>query len=398
MTSATGATPRGSMTHPGFDRLIRERKLICCVGSGGVGKTTTAAAIALQAALRGRKVLVLTIDPARRLANSLGLSRFGNDETRIDLSPLGERPLGSEPGELWAMMLDQQKTFDDLIAKLAPDPVRRQSILDNKIYRATADNISGSQDYMATEKLFDVVESGRYELVVLDTPPVKNALDFLEAPGRLARFLDKRVMKWFLSPYDREKVFGRLIMSTSAVVFRLLSYVFGREFLDDLAEYFQHFRDLYDGFRERQEAVVKMFHDHQRTGFVVVCAPNGPSVEVADFFLDELRTRRMPTPGVIVNQKHLIIGDAVNASEELGALAGSLSDDLPPHTASSLLARLGAAHRRLRELAGAEDALVGRLTKHMDTRQRLWTVPRLEDEVNDLQGLATVGGHLFEES
>ncbi len=380
-----------------FDRLIRERKLICCVGSGGVGKTTTAAAIALQAALRGRKVLVLTVDPARRLANSLGLSRFGNDETRIDLSPLGPAPLGTEPGELWAMMLDQQKTFDDLIAKLAPDPVRRKSILENKIYRATADNISGSQDYMATEMLYDVVETGRYELVVLDTPPVKNALDFIEAPGRLARFLDKRVMKWFLTPYDREKVFGRLLMSTSAVVFRLLSYVFCREFLDDLAEYFQHFRDLYDGFRDRQEAVVRMFHDRQRTSFVVVCAPNGPSVEVADFFLDELRSRGMPNPGVIVNQRHEVIGEAIDAKTELGGLADELAHDLPPHTAASLLARLGAAHRRLRELARAEGALMGELRDHMQPTQRMWTVPRLEDEVNDLAGLATVGGHLFED-
>jgi anion-transporting ArsA/GET3 family ATPase len=380
-----------------FDRLIHNRKLICCVGSGGVGKTTTAAAIALQAALRGRKVLVLTIDPARRLANSLGLSRFGNDETRIDLSPLGDKPLGTEPGELWAMMLDQQKTFDDLIAKLAPDPVARRAILENKIYRATADNISGSQDYMATEKLYDVVEMGRYELVVLDTPPVKNALDFLDAPGRLARFLDKRVMKWFLTPYDREKVFGRLMMSTSAVVFRLLSYVFGREFLDDLAEYFHHFRELYDGFRERQEAVVRMFHDRSRTSFVVVCAPNGPSVEVADFFLDELRARKMPAPGVIVNQKHAVSGEALDGSALIGDLASRLAEDLPPHTANSLVARLGAAHRRLRELSSAEDELVAGLKHHMQADQRMWTVPRLEDEVNDLGGLAKVGGYLFQD-
>jgi anion-transporting ArsA/GET3 family ATPase len=376
---------------PPLGTLIADRKLVVCVGSGGVGKTTTAAAIGLQAAIRGRKVLVLTIDPARRLANSLGLSRFGNDETRIDLSALPEAK-----GELWAMMLDQQKTFDDLIARIAPDDERRDAILNNRVYRATADNISGSQDYMATEKLYDVVESGRYELVVLDTPPVKNALDFLDAPGRLARFLDKRVMKWFLSPYDKERVFGRLLTSTSAVVFRLLSHVFGREFLDDLAEYFQHFRDLYDGFRERQEAVVEMFHDRQRTSFLIVCAPNGPSSEVARFFLDELRERRMPNPGVIVNQRHLTLGEKLDARSELGSALGELSGDLSSSAASSLAARLGAAHRRMLGLSAAEGTIVGSLLAALQPHQKSWQVPRLDDEVNDLAGLARVGACLFE--
>ena len=267
-------------------QLIKTRQLIICVGSGGVGKTTSAASIALRAALEGRKVLVLTIDPAKRLANALGLSRFGNEETKIDISSLNE-----DTGELWAMMLDNRKTFDDLISRLAPDAKAKEAILNNRIYRATADNIVGSQDYMATEKLYDVVIKSDYDLVVLDTPPVKNALDFLDAPGRLARFLDKRIMKWFLAPYDERKIFGRLIRGTSALVFRLLSYIFGRGFLKDLSEYFNVFKDLYDGFRERQEAVVELFESDQ-TAFVVVCAPNGPSLEVARFFVEELNFRR----------------------------------------------------------------------------------------------------------
>ena len=375
---------------PPLSELIADRKLVVCVGSGGVGKTTTAAAIGLQAAIAGRKVLVLTIDPARRLANSLGLSRFGNDEMQIDLSALPDAK-----GELWAMMLDQQKTFDDLITRISPNEERRDAILNNRVYRATADNISGSQDYMATEKLYDVVESGRYELVVLDTPPVKNALDFLEAPGRLARFLDKRVMKWFLSPYDKERVFGRLLTSTSAVVFRLLSHVFGREFLDDLAEYFQHFRDLYDGFRERQEAVVEMFHDRQRTSFFIVCAPNTPSTEVARFFLDELRARRMPNPGIIVNQRHLTAGGELDAREALQAEVEGQSEGLSSAAGSSLLARLGAAHRRLVGLSSAEEAIVASLLGALRADQKSWQVPRLDDEVNDLAGLARVGSFLF---
>ncbi len=368
--------------------LAAEKDLLICVGSGGVGKTTTAAAIGLQAARDGRKVLVLTIDPARRLANSLGLKRFGNDETRIDLSALPDAT-----GELWAMMLDNQKTFDDLIHKLAPDDESRSNILTNRIYRATADNISGSQDYMATEKLYDVVNSGRYDLVVLDTPPVKNALDFLEAPGRLAKFLDKRVMKWFLQPYDETRIFSRLMSGTSAVVFRLLGYIFGREFLAELAEYFHAFRDLYEGFAERHAAVVDLFRDG-RTAFVVVCAPNTPSLEVAGFFLDELAERGMPNPGVIVNQRHVTLGRDLDPAVVLGDAAERLSADLPKHTAGRLLARLGASHRRLRELTAIEDGLVDGVFRKLRPRQRLWSVPRLESDVHDLPSLARVGAHL----
>lgn len=370
--------------------LLSEKDLVICVGSGGVGKTTTAAAIGLQAARDGRKVLVLTIDPAKRLANSLGLKRFGNDETQIDLSPLP-----NAQGELWAMMLDNQKTFDDLIDKLSPDEQSRSNILSNRIYRATADNISGSQDYMATEKLYDVVNSGRYDLVVLDTPPVKNALDFLEAPGRLARFLDKRVMKWFLQPYDEGRVFGKLLMGTSAVIFRLLGYIFGREFLAELAEYFHHFRDLYEGFATRHQAVVDLFGD-ARTAFLIVSAPNGPSLEVAEFFLEELGRRKMHNPGLIVNQRHVTSGGPVKARDVLGARASALSADLPAHTGGQLLARLGAAHRRLRELSAVENRLVDAVRRRMVRGQLVWSVPRLEEDVHDLPSLGRIGEHLCE--
>lgn len=368
--------------------LLESKSLIICVGSGGVGKTTTAAALALRAAVLGRKALVLTIDPARRLANSLGLKRFGNDETRIDLSHLPHAK-----GELWAMMLDQQKTFDDLISRVAPDEGRRQGILNNKVYRATADNISGSQDYMATEKLYDVVLSRRYDLVVLDTPPVKNALDFLEAPGRLARFLDQRVMKWFLEPYDESRVFGRLLMGTSAVVFRLLGFVFGKEFLTDLSEYFHQFRDLYDGFRERHEAVLRLFHS-PATAFLVVGAPNEPSLEVAGFFLDELHQRGMGGAGVVVNQRHRVSGTPLDPKALLGAAAATAAADLSAHTDGRLLARLGAAHRRLRELSAAEATLVDALGPHLRAGQSIWSVPRFEADVHDLAALDRIGAHL----
>ncbi len=365
--------------------LIEDQRLIICVGSGGVGKTTTAAAIGLAAAKSGRKVLVLTIDPARRLANSLGLSQFGNEETQIQLS----EEVG---GELWAMMLDTRSTFDALINRVSPDADTRTRILNNRVYRHVSDSFGGSQEYMATEQLYEVVVSGRYDLVVLDTPPVKNALDFLESPGRLVQFLDKRILSWFLAPYEEKRMFGRLFRGTSAVVFKLLGYIFGREFLDDLAEFLFIFRDLYDGFRERHEAVIALFSTPGTT-FTVVCAPNEPSVAVARYFLAELSGRQMPCAGVLMNQMHPTLGLGIDPVEILGSQASELAADLSPHTATQLMARLGANHRRLIGLSRAEQELATSLGSFLEGDQRMWQVPRLEGEVHDIDAL----GRVFEQ-
>lgn len=373
-----------------LDQLVQTRRLIVCVGSGGVGKTTSAAAIALRAALAGRRVLVLTIDPARRLANSLGLTEFGNTEVRIDLAARTRAPIAAG-GELWAMMLDARSTMDDVIARVAKDERTRNAIYANKIYRHIAGSFSGSQEYMATERLYDVHNSDRYDLVVLDTPPVKNALDFLESPGRLSRFLDRQIMKWFLTPYEEDKVFGkRLILGTSAVVYRLLGHIFGREFLDELAAFFTLFRDLYDGFRERHEAVGRLF-GAESTSFLVVSAPTEPSVDVATFFLDELRARHLPLGGVVVNQVHA----CAQVVPDVDALLGARARALDPENAAPMLARLGAAHRRLRDLALLEAARVAELRRASGPGVWVRTVPRLPDEVHDLDGLLSLHMHLF---
>ncbi len=369
---------------------LSDTELVVCVGAGGVGKTTTAASVALRAAVMGRRVMVLTIDPARRLANSLGLSEFGNEARRIDLSAMPE-----VKGELWAMMLDSRSTFDGLIDRIAPSEEARQRILDNHIYRHMANTFAGSQDYMATETLYDIVRSGAYDMVVLDTPPVKNALDFLESPGRLINFLDERVLGWFLQPYDASRVFGqRLMLGTSAVVFRLLGYVFGRDFLDDLAEFFQDFQGLYAGFVERHDAVVKLFRSPS-TQFVTVCAPSESSLDVAVFFQQELAERGLPRGGVVVNQVHACEGTDHDARRVLADAVARLDGDVEPRALARVLARLGMAHRRLRALAEAESTMTERVREAAKDGGFYQEVPRLDGNVHDLEALHAVGEHLF---
>ncbi len=364
---------------------IAGRSLVVTVGSGGVGKTTSAAAIGLHAARHGRKVMVLTIDPARRLANSLGLEAIGNAETRIDLSAFPDAT-----GELWAMMLDSRSTMDSLIARIA-DPEAAKRIFDNHVYRHMADTFAGSQDYMATEKLHDLLTGGRYDLIVLDTPPVKNALDFLESPARLLNFLDEKVLAWFMAPPE-----GRIgwLFGTRAVVQRLLRHVFGQEFLDDLAVFFDDFQGLYDGFRERHARVVEALRD-PRTGFVVVCAPSQTSLDVAAFFAEELKARGLPRDGVLVNQVHLCAFDRHDAASVLGDRARALADGLDPRTVASLLARLGMAHRRLRTLVLTEAAMIGQLRAQVRGEGFFRLVPRLQGQVHDLDSLHAVGAAIF---
>ena len=371
--------------------LLKNNKLLICVGAGGVGKTSMSATIGLQAALSGRKVLVLTIDPAKRLANSLGLKEFGNQETKIDLSMMGD-----VSGELWAMMLDGKKTFDDLIDKLADNEQTKERILNNNIYRGITDTIVGNQEYMATEKLYDVFSSDRYDLIVLDTPPVKNALDFLDSPGRMARFVDKRIMKWFLSSKEKKRgFFNRIISVTSSALFKLLGNIFGQDFLEDIAIFFINFRDLYEGFQERHSAVEELFRSKD-TAFLIVCAPHRPALEVADFFLKELEKRGMNMPGIIANQCHIAKHDNLDPQQELSDIVNACAADTKEHTASILLARMKASHRRLRNLAQEEQRLLSILRNKLNKNQKMLKIPRFHGEVHDIFALKKVGDTLID--
>ena len=384
----TDLAPLTGPANVSLDDWLAKTELVVCVGAGGVGKTTTAATLALSGALRGRKAMVLTIDPARRLANSLGLSAIGNEATPIDLSHV------DAPGELFAMMLDSKSTFDSLIRRVATNEETRERILKNHIYRHMADTFAGSQDYMASETLYDIVSSDAYDLVILDTPPVKNALDFLESPGRLVNFLDERVLKWFLQPAGKVGFGRRWMMGTQAVVYKLLGAVFGEDFLDDLSSFFADFSGLYAGFVERHETIMRLFHD-EHTSFVTVCAPTESSLDVAKFFQEELSERKLPRGGIIVNQVHACHGEHHNAKAVLGDAAASVLGDLAPSVASGVLARLGMAHRRLKGLTDAEQALTAQVRNAGRGGGFYQEVPRLEGNVHDLDALTEVSNAIF---
>ena len=380
------------MSVQSISQLLTEKRLLICVGAGGVGKTSMAATMGVHAAMMGRKVLVLTIDPAKRLANSLGLHEFGNEETKIDLSPLGETE-----GELWAMMLDGKHAFHELIDRVAEDEATKQAIYDNNIYQSIADTIVGNQEYMATEKLYDVIHLGGYDLVILDTPPVKNALDFLESPGRMAQFVDKRIMQWFLADGKDRGMLRRLISGTSSKIFGLLGHIFGKDFLEDIAVFFQHFKELYEGFQERHQAVEALFRD-SKTGFLIVFSPTEPAVEVAKFFVEQLKTRRMPLLGVIANQCHRATPRSEESSTRLKSLCESNSSDLASDTVNRMMARMRSAHNRLLMLQSYEQDLVSSVEDGLTASQGLHQVPKIKGEVHDLPALFKVGQFLMEDS
>jgi anion-transporting ArsA/GET3 family ATPase len=380
------------MTGQSIQQLLMEKQLLICVGAGGVGKTSMAATMGVHAAMMGRKVLVLTIDPAKRLANSLGLHEFGNEETQIDLTSLGDTK-----GELWAMMLDGKHAFHELIDRVAEDEATKKAIYDNNIYQSIADTIVGNQEYMATEKLYDVIHLGGYDLVILDTPPVKNALDFLESPGRMAQFVDKRIMQWFLADGKDRGMLRRLISGTSSKIFGLLGHVFGKDFLEDIAVFFQHFKELYEGFQERHQAVESLFRD-PKTGFLIVFSPTEPAVEVAKFFIEQLKIRKMPLLGAIANQCHEAIPTCESSQERLREICENNSQDLAGDTSNRMMARMRSAHNRLLMLQEYEQTLVSGVQSGLTNQQRLQQVPKVKGEVHDLQALFKVGHFLMEKA
>jgi anion-transporting ArsA/GET3 family ATPase len=333
-------------------------------------------------AARGEKVAVVTIDPARRLADSLGVEELGNEPRLVD--PQRFAGHGIEiTGELWAMMLDPKHTFDDLIAQLSPDEKTRDEVLGNRIYQELSSAVAGSQEFTAIAKLYELDRSGRFDVLVLDTPPSRNALDFLDAPDRLTSFLEGRALRVFLTGPTglAAKVVGR----GTSVVFSVLKRVTGVDLLTDLSVFFRALGGLLDGFRERAAGVKALLADPSTT-FLIVTSPEREPVEEAIFFASKLAEASLPFGGLIVNR--------VTPGDGLDAEPATVEADLTDALGAPLARKVAATYRDARALAQRDAAAIARLEREIGDREPL-LIPQLGGDVHDVDGLVRVHGHLF---
>lgn len=353
-----------------INSVIGDSSIIICCGSGGVGKTTMSAAIGIAAARAGRRVVVVTIDPAKRLADALGLyGELGNEPHRIDSAQ-------ATPGELWAMMLDTQSTFNDLVRTYSADNEQVERIMTNRFFRNISKNLSGTQEYMAAEKLFQLHGDQRFDLVVIDTPPTRDALNFLDAPNRLIRFLDHRLYRILLAPAR-----GGLKVITTAVqpVVRAIARIVGAQAFDDVLAFFRAFEGMDDGFRRRASEVVSLLRS-PTTAYVVVTTPNVETIDEARFFVSKLRSEGLLTAALIINRIQQSFGtDGVDGAERRD----------PVHDYSALEHNL----RELNERARQQRSSVAELIAHVAPAPVTY-IPLLAHDVANTETLGIVASYL----
>ncbi len=381
------------MTAPGLDldALLddHEVRILVCCGSGGVGKTTTAAAVALRAAERGRTVVVLTIDPARRLAQSMGLTELDNTPRVVNGVDT------SAGGSLEAMMLDMKTTFDEIVLDHS-DPVRAQAIMDNPFYQSLSSSMAGTQEYMAMEKLGQLRRNSEWDLIVVDTPPSRSALDFLDAPKRLGSFLDGRVIKILAAP---AKAGGRgmfkVVSAGFNIVTNVVTKVLGAQLLRDVQAFIAALDTMFGGFRERADATYKLLKNPE-TRFLVVAAPEPDALREASYFVERLSTERMPLAGLVLNRVHrssagsLTAARSLAAAEDLDGDSGSAGSGDPGREVAAGLLRL---HADRMNLVAREERLTGRFTgAHPGVA--IGEVRALPGDVHDLAGLREIGADL----
>jgi anion-transporting ArsA/GET3 family ATPase len=361
--------------------LLADKRVCVCGGSGGVGKTTTSAAIALGMAAQGAKVAVVTIDPAKRLANALGLEELANEPRRVEPSRLTGTGIEMR-GELWAMMLDPKRTFDELIDRVAADPERAGEIKANRVYRELSTAVSGSQEFTAVAKLYELDRDGDFDLLVLDTPPSRNAMDFFDAPGRLTSFLEGRALKAFIRPTGMGmRLFGR----GAAPLLGALRKVTGVDLVGDLSTFFGLLGDMTEDFSARAQQVEQMLRA-PTTAFLLVTSAQQAAIDEAIWFRRTLEDSGLPFAGVIVNRVHHdILGDA-EPEDLLTALGDDLSAELAGRVAANFADYHRLARRDTRNLARLEEELGG---------EPLLLIPRLDDDVHDVAGLLRVHRYLF---
>ncbi len=381
-----------------LEQLCAAKEVVVSTGSGGVGKTTTAAAIGAAAAAHlGVKVLVLTVDPARRLASALGLERFGNVETRVPAEAFTAAGVPAE-GELWVAMLDTKQSWDDLVRLHAPDEATRDAILANPLYQNITGKFVQSHDYVAMERLYEIHRSGRYDLIVVDTPPTRNAIDFLEAPDRMADFFSSRLLRWLITPYR-----SRLVSFASKPFYNVADRILGTQFLEDIAEFFMLFQTMYDGFVERARAVTTLLGSPQTT-FVVVSTLEVAPAREAEFFLELLGERGYHVGALVLNKvlpRFLLEPDATDAARRLahgGAeLAGPLATELDPPvddaaTLGRVLTEVGESFLNYQVVARREAEQRSELAA---TPEVTVSVPFFDDDIHSLPGLLRLGDRIW---
>ena len=353
--------------------VLDDAAVVVCCGSGGVGKTTVAAAIGIEAARRGRRVVVLTIDPAKRLADALGVDELGAEPQRIDTAGLG-----ADGGELWAMMLDTASAFTAVVRRHAADPEQAERIVANSFFRNMAGSLSGTQEYMAAETLHVLAADERFDLVVVDTPPTRSALDFLAAPGVLARFLDHRLFKLLMLP---ARPGMRMFNVATQPVLRTIGKVVGSDVLADAIAFFQAFAGMEAGFRQRADDVIALLRV-PTTVFVLVAAPRREAVGEAAWFAAQLAEQGIDNIAGVANRVHPPFG-AGTAAEAEAAAADAAAEQRPLWNNLAELRR-----RRESELRTLDEFVA------LFAGAPCVEVPQLSSDVHDADGLGHVGQHL----
>jgi anion-transporting ArsA/GET3 family ATPase len=401
--AALGGTPSPALT---LEALVASKEIVLACGPGGVGKTTVAAATAAMAAFRhGGKVLVLTIDPARRLADALGLSGrhgegLGNTERRIPADVFAAPGARSRPrGELWAAMLDTKESWDALVRRYAPDARTRERILVNPLYRNITGRFVQSHDYIAMERLYDLHSQGTYDLIVVDTPPTRNAIDFLDAPQRMADFFSSRLLRWLTAPYR-----SRMVSIASKPFSQVADRILGTQFMEDIAEFFILFQSMYAGFVERATAVTRLLSD-RRTTFLVVSTLEAAPVREAEFFTHALVARGLPLGAIVLNK----VLPASFRDPEAAQLALRLRDgarsfaeqiaqlsETDPELTERVLFEVAESFLNFGVVARREAEQRAELAGNPATRPELLaTVPFFDDDIVDMAGLLRFGEILW---
>ena len=371
--------------------LVETRRVLITVGAGGVGKTTTAAAIGVAAARRGKRVLCLTIDPAKRLAESLGITEMRTEAATVDTARF-EAAGVKLTGSLTAMMLDTKRTFDELVIKYSSSKEKADRLLSNKLYQYVSTSLAGTQEYMAMEKLVAVKDDPRYDLIVLDTPPTANALDFLDAPQRLMEALDSATMKWFVQAFQSGGKFSlNVIAKSAATILRGIGRITGGGFLEAMAEFIGELNDLFGGFKERAKRVESALRGDE-VAFVLVTSASPPSIQEVLYFAERLTEANMPRGAFVVNRFHVPpprAAEGVTPEDSTLAVAThhvTLEEDAPSrlvraHADAVKLAALDARHLRALVSSAGSTPIV--------------RVAELETDVHDLRLLALLGDALM---